>query len=407
MMKDLPMISEMIFETSRIPVTIFNEEQQITFKYGEKFKNPLLDTKEKTLKYLIQSEEKQDIPIIKITDYMETYLLLTIAQNKKMNNYLLIGPFSTYEITESMILGLMKDYQLPITIQEELVLYFSQFKHLNQNEIFSLCRLIYYLIYKKNLDPEHLKTYIEDPLKFESTDIEALIRDRRINESFHMDYREEQLIWQCIKEGNKERLQDHLNNIKIEGIGTLSKLSQIRNIKNHAIISVALATRAAIDGGLYPEIAFTMSDFYIQKIEETLELKKINLINQDCLFSFVDRINENKNNNQSKPVQVCKNYIFNHIFDQISVQDLAEKVNLNQVYLSQLFKKETGYPIGKYIQIEKLKESQKLLIQTDLSVADICMMLQFNDQSYFTSIFRKYTGQTPNQFRKNPNAINT
>ncbi|MCM3160790.1 AraC family transcriptional regulator [Metabacillus litoralis] len=406
MTKDLSIISEIIFETSKIPVTIFNEESQITSQYGNKI-NPLFESKTEALKPLLQPMENQDYPIIKITDYMETFLLLPITLNKKISNHLLIGPFSTYEITESMINGLMNDYQLPITKQGDLVEYFSQLIHLKQKEIISLCRLTFYLLYNKQLDPQHLKTHIEDTLKCEKGDIETLVRDRRINETFHMDYREEQLIWQCIKEGNKEGLKEHLNNIKIEGIGTLSKISQIRNFKNHAIISVALATRAAIDGGLYPEIAYTMSDFYIQKIEETLELNKINLINQDCLFSFIDRINENKNSNQSKPVQVCKNYIFNHIFDQISVQDLADKVNLNHVYLSQLFKKETGYPIGKYIQIEKLKESQKLLVQTDLSVADICMMLQFNDQSYFTSIFRKYSGQTPNQYRKNPNAINT
>ncbi|MGM0922956.1 MAG: helix-turn-helix transcriptional regulator [Bacillota bacterium] len=404
MTKDLKMISKMIYEAYKIPITLFNENGQITLECGDKLKNPLVESKEEMLKSLIHSGDKQDVPVMKESDYMETFLLLSITLDKTLGHYLLIGPYSYYEITENMILGLIKDYQLPATIQEELVLYFSEFKHIKQNEIFSLCRLTYYLIYHKQIDPEHLKTHVEDSLKFERTDVETLIRDRRVKESFHMDYREEQLIWQFIKEGNKEKLQDHLNNIKIEGIGTLSKVSQIRNLKNHAIISVALATRAAIDGGLYPEIAYTMSDFYIQKIEESIELKKIHLIGRDCLFSFIERINENKNSNQSKAVQVCKNYIFNHIFDQISIQDLAKKVNLNQVYLSQLFKKETGNPIGKYIQTEKLKESQKLLIQTDLSVADICMMLQFNDQSYFTSIFKKYTGQTPNQYRRNPNA---
>jgi len=75
-------------------------------------------------------------------------------------------------------------------------------------------------------------------------------------------------------------------------------------------------------------------------------------------------------------------------------------VHLNPVYLSQLFKKETNKPLGKYIQDEKIKEAQKLLIQSEHSVTDICMLLHFSDQSYFSSIFKKYTGLTPNQYRK-------
>ncbi|MEK5319745.1 MULTISPECIES: helix-turn-helix domain-containing protein [Paenibacillus] len=41
------------------------------------------------------------------------------------------------------------------------------------------------------------------------------------------------------------------------------------------------------------------------------------------------------------------------------------------------------------------------MIQTDYSVADICMLLHFNNQSHFSSLFKKFTGVTPNQYRKN------
>lgn len=149
-----------------------------------------------------------------------------------------------------------------------------------------------------------------------------------------------------------------------------------------------------------------MSDISIQKVEETFDLQKVLLIGDNLLFSLVDRMNENRESAHSKAVNTCKNYIFNHIFEQISIKDLADLVHLNPVYLSQLFKKETNKPIGKYIQEEKIKEAQKLLIQTDYSVADICMLLHFNNQSHFSSLFKKFTGVTPNQYRKIHSIIN-
>lgn len=77
-----------------------------------------------------------------------------------------------------------------------------------------------------------------------------------------MDYRHEQLIWQCNKEGDNDKLTKLLSDFKFEGAGILSKKSQIRHIKNQAIVAVTLATRTAIEGGRYPEIAYTMSDIY-------------------------------------------------------------------------------------------------------------------------------------------------
>lgn len=398
MKQNLKAISKMICDAYNVPIIILNNKNNLISSHGNQLKHPLFHSIEEFINRLIQPEDQQNVPLIRTTNYLETFIVFHLSSN----DIIIIGPFSSYEVTESMVYGIMQDYQISSAYQEELFLYYSQLEWLNPKRILSLCSLTYYLICQEPLEEEVIKSQMKNSEKFEATHIEQLIRHRRIDASFHMDYRVEQKIWQCVKEGDKEGLQQHLNTIKIEGVGLLSKKSHLRNIKNHTIITIALATRAAIDGGLYPEIAYTMSDVSIQKVEETSELQKVELIGHDFLFSLVDRMNENRENNHSKAVQVCKNYIFNHIFEQISIKDLADMVHLNPVYLSQLFKKETNKPLGKYIQDEKIKEAQKLLIQSEHSVADICMLLHFNDQSYFSSIFKKYTGLTPNQYRKNP-----
>ena len=393
---NLEFISKIICDAYNVPIFILNNKTNHISRNGDHLKHPLFHSIEEFINRLIQPEDQQNLPLIRTTNYLET---LVVFHSSSIET-IIIGPFSSYEVTEEIVNGIMHDYQISSTYQQELLLYYSQLEWLNQKQILSLCFLTHYLICQEPLEEELVRSQLMYSEEIEPTHIEQLVRHRRLEASFHMDYRVEQKIWQYVKEGDKEKLLQHFDTTKIEGVGLLSKKSHLRNIKNQTIISIALATRAAIDGGLYPEIAYTMSNVSIQKVEETSELQKVYSIGDNFLYSIVDRMNENRGNNHSKVVKFCKNYIFNHIFEQISIKDLADMVHLNPVYLSQLFKKETNKPLGKYIQDEKIKEAQKLLIQSEHSVTDICMLLHFSDESYFSSIFKKYTGLTPNQYRK-------
>lgn len=78
---------------------------------------------------------------------------------------------------------------------------------------------------------------------------------------------------------------------------------------------------------------------------------------------------------------------------------LAEVAGLNASYLSQLFKKENGISVSDYIQRERIEEAKRLIELPGVTLSDIATRLHFNDQSYFTKVFKKYTGVTPRQFR--------
>ncbi|WP_318626629.1 helix-turn-helix domain-containing protein [Paenibacillus polymyxa] len=395
--QNLEYISQLIYDTYNIPIFIFKNKSHRITRSGKQLRHPLFDSIETFINRLIQPGDQQNVPLIRITNYLETLIVFHSSSTETI----IIGPFTSFEVTENTVNGIMHDHQISSSYQQELCHYYSQLELLNQKQIVSLCSLTYFLIYQEPMDEEIVRSQLMNFDEIEPTHIEQAIRHLRLETSFHLDHKTEQKIWQYVKEGKKEKLLQHLESIEMEGLSQLSKKSHLRNIKNQIIIYIALATRAAIEGGLYPEIAYTMSDISIQKVEETFDLQKVLLIGDNLLFSLVDRMNENRESAHSKAVNTCKNYIFNHIFEQISIKDLADLVHLNPVYLSQLFKKETNKPIGKYIQGEKIKEAQKLLIQTDYSVADICMLLHFNNQSHFSSLFKKFTGVTPNQYRKN------
>jgi AraC-like DNA-binding protein len=68
--------------------------------------------------------------------------------------------------------------------------------------------------------------------------------------------------------------------------------------------------------------------------------------------------------------------------------------------LSFLFKKEVGITVSEYIQQTKIDEVKKLLAYSKTPISEICSLLNFNDQSYFTKVFKKVVGITPKQYRE-------
>lgn len=398
-------IRQLLFQAYGLPIQFFDDKNFLVSNYVGPT-NPFYLTKKEFLSTIIDESDPFNEPLFKVTKFLEYFIVIRIAKDDNQpQSSLVIGPMLMSDISEEMVAGLLEDLLLPNKLMQSLVHYYKKLTIVTQNEIEHVTQLAYFLIYKKKLPFYTLFSHPSIPLISDTT-IDQQMLSRRLDSSFHMDQRQEQMIWQYIKEGNKEKLILHLNQLKVVGVGLLSKTSHVRHTKNNAIVSITLATRAAIEGGLYPEIAYTLSDIYIQQVEDSQDANQINLIVQKYFFLLIERLNVTKSSNQSKHVSICKNFIFNHIFENISIRQLAELVHLNPTYLSQTFKKETGVTLGKYILNEKLAEAKRMLVQSDISIAEISMLLHFSDQSYFTSVFKKSTGLTPRQYRNNQHPLN-
>ena len=96
-----------------------------------------------------------------------------------------------------------------------------------------------------------------------------------------------------------------------------------------------------------------------------------------------------------------KQYIADNLSMKIQREELAKMVYLNPDYLSKLFHKQVGMTLGEYILEKRLALAKQLLINTDLSIADISQRVGITDASYFIRTFKKKIGVTPQQYREN------
>ncbi|ULT58734.1 helix-turn-helix domain-containing protein [Neobacillus drentensis] len=394
---ELEYISRIVFESCKIPVTFLDTNGEIKIKFPTPFiENPINSNKKELFSQLLYTGVTSDFPVIRTTNYLENYLVITIETGS-----IIAGPCLYNRMSEDVISGIMNDYKISYIYKNELISYYQELPIMNSLKFMHTGLLLYYLIFRKKLDIGevlHQNAIIENTNE-DSRSVESHMTVNRQNISFHHDPSFENLFLQAIKEGRKEILTQYVALNPPEGMGVLSKKSQLRNEKNLAICGIALYTRAAIDGGLQPELAYTMSDLYIQKVEELSAVSDINGLMGKAFIEFCDRVQKRKQLQYSKPVWVCQDYIFNHIYEKITIADLAEIVYLNPAYLSRLFKKELGMPLNDYIQREKVEEAKKLLKDSTHTLPEICSLLNFNDQSYFIKIFKKFTGVTPKQFK--------
>lgn len=170
--------------------------------------------------------------------------------------------------------------------------------------------------------------------------------------------------------------------------------------KNLGIIAITLATRYAIEGNLPPDIAFAHSILYIQTLEQLDNVESAKRLSGDALRTFADRVKEFNAQKYSYAVTTCMKHINKNVYDGITLNELANHLEITPTYLSKLFKKEMGITLSEYIQRERVEEAKKLLTLTTYSLSDICAWLNFNDQSYFTRVFKKITSMTPRQYRE-------
>lgn len=234
----------------------------------------------------------------------------------------------------------------------------------------------------------------------------SLIFERHEQEEPHNPYEQEVREFMSIELGDVEMLKDSITEDYSGKIGILSK-DKLRNIKNLGIVLTTLASRAAIRGGLLPEISFSMSDVFIQKIEEMTDPFALHAFIRQIEFQYAQAVAQIKAKNSGQTtkstniwIERSKDYIFKHLHEKIRIQDIAKHLHLNANYLSELFKRHEHMTLTDFILKEKIKLTKNLLSYSPYSYSEIAAYLGFSSQSHLGKVFKKYTQMTLRQYRE-------
>ncbi|MCI0767800.1 helix-turn-helix domain-containing protein [Bacillus sp. TL12] len=401
-LEGLEYICKMMHETFEVPIFFLDENKRVVFEFSSNFiANPLHSSNTGLLDSFFHREDPHEFPIFRTNNYQENFVSICIKDNNIFKGIILMGPTISLEPSEKIINKIINDLHI-VKDSQEVIHYYKSLPVINSLKLIHASILFHYMIYQEELDIVAViqqNKSLNVPFEIENPDLS--ISKRREDMSFHHNPLNEKKFLQYIKEGHKDQLIKHVELLwrNKGGHGVLSKSSQLRHQKNSVIVVLTLATRAAMVGGLHPEIAYSLSDSYIQTLEELTTTNDVKNLMANALYDFTDRVQESIKQKYSKPINICQDYIFNHLYTDITLSKLADILNMNPRYLSSLFKKEVGIPLSEYIQRTRVEEAKNLMLFTNYSLSEIYTLLNFQDQSYFTKVFKKFTGMTPKQFK--------
>jgi len=103
--------------------------------------------------------------------------------------------------------------------------------------------------------------------------------------------------------------------------------------------------------------------------------------------------------NRNHIIRQIHDYIERHLKEDVSLTRVGEHVYLHPVYLSRLYKKETGESLSAYITQVRMEKAVQLLTSTNMKVADIAKEVGYQKTQYFIHIFKEYYDCTPQNYR--------
>ena len=84
---------------------------------------------------------------------------------------------------------------------------------------------------------------------------------------------------------------------------------------------------------------------------------------------------------------------------------MSEHVGLSSSYLCRIFKEETGLSMNAYITNLRMSKAGELLNDTNSYIKEVAISVGFEDQLYFSRLFKRYSGVTPSEYRKPGNSV--
>ncbi|HHV13490.1 MAG TPA: helix-turn-helix domain-containing protein [Clostridiales bacterium] len=312
---------------------------------------------------------------------------------------ILVGPFLMDAPDSLLIHDLDKKYHIPTYSLIEMYEESSNLKVVPPSIVTQISRLLYYLF--SNLLNEGKQQLIINQGK--------LHQQSKINESIQMyknsgvsssssyPYEKEKALLAKVKAGNVQEAKGILNDLL--GYVLFSGGSNLDNTKTRAIELCSLLSRTAIEGGAASDSILKINNQFLKSLQQITNLDSLCFKLQETVEVFTESMFNYIPSKNHEMIKKAMLYISNNFSKNITLEDVAAHVHLNPAYFSTIFKQSSRSTFKEYLNMVRVEESKRLLANTDYSIINIAIATGFEDQSYFSKVFKKYTGLTPRQYR--------
>ncbi|MFA9558377.1 helix-turn-helix transcriptional regulator [Evansella sp. AB-rgal1] len=312
---------------------------------------------------------------------------------KSIGGILLVGPVQITDLTFEKMNYILTRQEHTSDERAALRQHFAESPRLNMNQ-FKYMKLLLQNLNRFKYDVS---------LPPELTESAPVISSPRMpgdeETSPHHPFTMELEFLQALKKGERSAL-DQLIQFDKFPIPNLGDGDPVRSYKNVIISAVAVSIREVTD--VVPDFMLLQrfSDQYINKVEQTSVLTDLTSLFHSFFIDLFDIIESKKKEVYSSSVKQAITYIRTHMSEQLTLEQIAGQTGFNPRYFAGRFKSETGMTVFSFITSERIHIAKHLLKYTREQLVDIAHNIGYNDQSYFTQVFKKSVGVTPKQYRE-------
>lgn len=315
------------------------------------------------------------------------------GENGRPEKYFALGPVFTGEMSRQSFEQAAEPLNLPLDKKWALIDCMNRIPYVATTTFFHHTIMLYYYVTGK-------KVRISDFVYDISGNTEPAKQAEDGEKKRHAPFISEKKLLDMVRTGN---LDYHGVLAEAEAVSPgirIRSSSPVRQAKYSVVAFITLCTRAAIEGGLSSECAYTLSDTYTEAVDNCATISQIAAVSHTMYEDFIRRVNRiRREKGISRPVRLCCDFIDNHVEEELTLEEIAGRTGYTAYYLARKFKAETGMSVNAYIRQARIQHSKLMLSGTQLTIEEIGARLRFCSRSYFSAAFRKLEGMTPSEYR--------
>jgi AraC-like DNA-binding protein/ligand-binding sensor protein len=207
----------------------------------------------------------------------------------------------------------------------------------------------------------------------------------------------ERVLLSSLRRGDNEGARKALD--ELLALLFFSNPDNFKFMQYRAIELAVLISQAAVTLGNTGETLLEFNNRYLVRVQDALTIEEL----IDVLYQMVDSMGEQispfKGVRHASSLRKAERYIRENYTRKVSLREVADASGLSAPYFSTVFKEEMGENLSSYLNRLRVDRATGLLMETGLSLSEIAGSCGFEDQSWFSKIFKAYTGMSPGKYR--------
>lgn len=396
-------------DTTGIPVTYFNEKNEMVqeFKKDDKICNifKVYDDCDSMCRRNLASAgsfaSRLGEPYIFLCKAGLANIAVSLIIDEVFAGYFIVGPIVMGELRSSTTRSFINLNDLNDVSLSMAKMFAGKMKVYQPNQISQLALLFYNCIVT-SVSGTNDYSVLRNQYNEQNLINQNIQNYKKEHSSMKYPYDLEKELIDSVSDGqvirSKELVSSMLKEFSILEAGDLEGIK----IKALWLFAIIVKTASESDSNLNHVIDTDLD--IISRISET---DSFTALTEVCT-SLIELITRNMLTSiykgRSQIIIKALQFINKNFKDKISLKDVEANLHVNASYFSTLFKQEMGVTFTDYLNSLKIDHACKLLTETNLSIIDISLSTGFEDQSYFTKVFKKAKGMTPKMYR-NANAV--